>query len=213
MVRPNRPLLAVFLILASVPLGAGAHLQAQDSEKSASDPLGGALLGASSGTVFGLIGGAAVCNRTLLGSVCPRMAAGLGGAIGGVSGAVLGDRNAGLVDDRLGGAGYGALTGGLIGLGLSRFIRQYGWADVGAFAVVGGAVGASPSGAGLGFGIGAILGTVGLLAIPEMKIGDAIGLSVAGLAVGGLAGWVVGASDAEREKGHPILVIPLEIRF
>ena len=50
-----------------------------------------------------------------------------------------------------------------------------------------------------------------MLAIPKMKFGDAVALSVAGLAAGGLAGWVIGASDAE--KGTPRLVVPLEIRF
>jgi hypothetical protein len=115
------------------------------------------------------------------------------------------------LDDRWRGAGYGVLAGGLVGFGLSRVTRQYGWADVGAFAAVGGAIGASPAGAGIGFGIGALLGAVGVLTIPEMKLGDAVALSVAGLAAGGLAGWVVGARNAR--KTFSSLVIPMEIRF
>ena len=204
-------LLGACLLLGLVLWAPPTSLQAQEWENSGSDPIGGAVLGAASGTISGLLGGVAVCNRTLLGPICPRVSAALGGAIGGVSGAVLGDRNGGLLDDRWRGAGYGVLAGGLVGFGLSRVTRQYGWADVGAFAAVGGAIGASPAGAGIGFGIGALLGAVGVLTIPEMKLGDAVALSVAGLAAGGLAGWVVGARNARKTLSS--LVIPLEIRF
>ena len=128
-----------------------------------------------------------------------------------MSGWVLGDRNAGVLDDRWRGAGYGALAGAAVGLGLSWTARQYGWKDVGAFTVMGGAIGASPVGSGIGFGVGAIVGAVGVLTIREMKLGDAVSLSLVGLAAGGLAGWVIGAADAEEET--PLMIIPLEIRF
>jgi len=212
MSRPPPSLLGSCLLLALALRGSTADLLAQEWESSGSDPIGGVLLGASSGTVFGLLGGVAICNRTLHGGGrCPGASAAMGGILGGVSGAVLGDRDAGALDDRWRGAGYGALIGGVAGFGLSRIARQYGWIDVGAFVAVGGAIGASPAGAGLGFGIGAALGTLGWLAIPEMKLGDAVAVSVLGLAAGGLANWVVGASRAG-DQGTP-LVIPLQIRF
>ncbi len=191
--------------------GPSPNLEAQEWENSGSDPIGGAILGASSGTILGLLWGTAVCSRTLFGSTCPRVSAALGGAVGGVSGAVLGDRDADVLDDRWRGAGYGVLAGGVVGLGLSWVARQYGWKDVGAFAAVGGAIGAAPAGVGIGFGIGAAVGTIGVLAIPKIKIGDAVALSLAGMAVGGLADWVMGAGDAE--EGLPRLVVPLQIRF
>ena len=210
----SRPAFSAFrrhLLLVLVLWGPTHGLRAQETESSGSDPIGGALLGASSGTILGLLGGSAVCSRTLFGSTCPRVSAALGGAVGGVSGAVLGDRDAGVLDDRWRGAGYGALAGGVVGFGLSRVARQYGWKDVGAFVAVGGAIGAAPAGVGIGFGIGAAVGAIGVLAIPKMKIGDAVALSLAGMAVGGLADWVMGAGNAE--EGVPRLVVPLQIRF
>jgi len=62
----------------------------------------------------------------------------------------------------------------------------------------------------LGFAAGAAVGTLGWVVIPGMKIGDVVGVSLVGLAVGGLAGWVAGPAMDE----EPIpLVIPLQIRF
>ena len=109
------------------------------------------------------------------------------------------------------GAGYGAVIGGLVGFGLSQGSRQYQGTDVAAFAAVGSAIGASPTGAGIGFGVGAAIGSLAWLASPKLTVGDAVAVSLAGLAVGGLAGWVAGADRAD--SGSPTIVIPLEIRF
>jgi len=195
--------LAMSLALVCLP----ADLLGQEEDK----PVSGAFLGTASGTVLGLLGGVGVCNRTFLGAKCPGVSAAMGGILGGVSGAVLGGEDGGALDDRWRGAGYGAMIGGVVGFGLSRVARQYGWTDVGAFVAVGGAIGASPEGAGAGFGIGAALGTIAWLAIPDLKLGDAVAISVIGLAVGGLADWVMGASRTGNQSTS--LVIPLQIRF
>jgi hypothetical protein len=68
---------------------------------------------------------------------------------------------------------------------------------VAALGLVGGAVGASGPGAAIGFGAGALTGFVLWKAVPSFEFADAVGLSLVGLAAGGLTGWVVRAADAQ----------------
>jgi hypothetical protein len=107
-----------------------------------------------------------ICNRTLAEAHCPRIAAAFGGILGATSGMVMARENRGDLGGEWRGAGYGALIGGAVGLGLAQGIRQYHGTDVFAFAAVGAAIGASPKGAGIGFGVGAALGSLGWLARP-----------------------------------------------
>ncbi len=197
------------LILLALSLCA-SRADAQEGGGSTAAALGGAALGAFSGSVFGLLGGVGPCNRTLSGTVCPRIAAAVGAGAGLVAGAWMGAEDAGSLDARWRGAGYGAAAGTLVGYGLSRGVRQYGWTDVGTFLGVGVALGTAPLGAALGFGTGAAVGGLLWLVVPEMKIGDAVAVSLVGLAVGGLAGWV---SGMEHHGDSSPLVIPLQVRF
>jgi hypothetical protein len=116
----------------------------------------------------------------------------------------------GSIQGRWRGAGYGALIGGIVGFGLSQGVRQYHLADVGAFTAVGAAFGASPKGAGIGLGVGAFLGSLSWMVYPKITVGDAVAISLAGLAAGGLAGWVLGA---EKEPTDFPPLIPFQIRF
>jgi hypothetical protein len=86
---------------------------------------------------------------------------------------------------------------------------------VGTFALVGGAIGASPEGAGIGFGLGAIAGSVGSLFSTSWTLGDAMAMSVMGLAAGGLVGWLVAANKAEEGSplARPSIVLPFQVRF
>lgn len=59
--------------------------------------VGGAALGAYSGTVLGAVGSLIPCTRTYEGPACVRPAAIGGGLIGGLSGATLGAVDASLV--------------------------------------------------------------------------------------------------------------------
>jgi hypothetical protein len=197
------------LILLALSLCA-SRSAAQEPRGSTPAALGGAALGAYSGSVFGLLGGVGPCNRILSGPACPRIAAAVGAGVGLVAGAWMGTEDSGSLNARWRGAGYGAAAGTLVGYGLSRGVRQYGWLDVGTFLGVGVALGTSPLGAVLGFGTGAAVGGLLWLVVPEMKIGDAVAVSLVGLAVGGLAGWVSGM-DVHRDS--PPLVIPLQVRF
>ena len=90
-------------------------------------------------------------------------------------------------------------------------VRQYDWPDVGAAAAVGAALGASPVGAGIGFGVGLTVGSVLWLAMPGRGLPEAAALSLAGLAIGGLFDWVLGAATASSSSGP--LVIPFQIRL
>ena len=187
------------------------HLSAQDNDGSTAAAVGGAVLGTYSGAVLGLLGGFGPCNRTLSGVRCTRIAAALGGAVGLASGIRVGSGDSDALMSRFRGAGYGAAVGGIVGYGLSLGVRQYGWSDVGAFLAVGAGIGASPAGAGLGFGAGAVVGVLSWMAIPRFKIGDAVAISMVGLAAGGLVGWVTGTDNEGSGRGP--IIIPLQIRF
>jgi len=193
-------LVALFLVLFS------------DASAQGRAVLGGVALGGVSGTVLGLVGTAEVCNRTLSGPACPRVAAAVGAALGSMGGGLLGARDQEALRDRLRGAGYGAAAGAVLGYAVTRMVRPYGWRDAATFVVIGGAVGASAKGAGIGFGAGVALGTLAWWLVPEVKLGDTIALSLTGLAVGGIAGWAV-AGGSTGDGDRPALVLPLTIRF
>jgi hypothetical protein len=201
----------VTLFVAGALFFGVGQLSSQEGSGSTGAALGGAMLGAYSGTVLGLLGASGPCNRTLSGARCPRVAAALGGAVGLAAGVRMGRDDRDALTGRFRGAGYGAVVGGLVGYGLSLGVRQYEWLDVGTFAAVGAGIGASPAGAGLGFGAGAVVGALSCLVIPDFKIGDAVALSLVGLTLGGLAGWVMG-TEADGGQG-PAVVIPLQVRF
>lgn len=172
----------------------------------------GAALGGYSGATLGLLGSAEVCNRIVSTETCPRIGSILGGVVGAVGGGVLGDQDPDALRERLEHAGYGGLIGAAVGYGLMRGVRQFGWADAGTFLAVGAGVGASPLGAGIGWGAGALLGTIAWRAIPKVKVGDVVALSIFGMAAGGLVGWAVEWNGSDHQK-EPTLVIPFEIRF
>ncbi len=184
---------------------------AQVPEGSTGAALGGAALGAFSGSALGLVGSLEPCNRSMRGTRCARMTTALGGAVGLVSGAVLGSRSTGALDDRVRGSATGAVVGALVGFGLKVGVRQYDWPDVAAGAVVGAALGAAPKGAGLGFVAGTAVGGLLWLSGTGYDLPDMIGLSLIGAAVGGLANWVIGAARADGEG--ITLTIPLQVRF
>lgn len=185
-------------------------LPAQENSGSTGDAIGGAVLGAYSGTVLGLLGAFGPCNRTLSWARCPRISAVVGGSVGLAGGLRMGAENSDGLHRRWRSAGYGGVIGGLVGYGLSLGVRQYGWPDVGVFLAVGAGIGASPIGAGVGFAAGAVAGTLAWLAVPEFKIGDAAAVSLVGLAAGGLAGWVAGTGSDGKDRP---LLLPLQVRF
>jgi hypothetical protein len=114
-------------------------------------------------------------------------------------GGLIGAQNQDDLRERFTHAGLGTLVGGVIGVGLRRGVRQYGWNDVIVSAAIGGAVGAAPTGAMYGAGAGAVVGSIVWLVVPRSGLPDFIMLTLAGVAVGGLVDWAKGAANANRQ--------------
>jgi hypothetical protein len=182
-----------FVLAAGV---APPAVKAQADDGTAARTIGGAALGGASGAVLGLLGSLEICTRTLLGSRCPASATAVGGSFGVVAGGLLGHRSETALHDRLENAGYGAAIGAVLGVGLRAAVRQLQWGDAAAFAVVGGAIGAAPRGTLIGVAVGAAGG--GALGVIRNRpvLPDAFMLMLVGGAIGGLADWAQGATDA-----------------
>ncbi len=162
--------------------------------------VGGAALGAYSGTVLGAVGSLMPCTRTYEGPACVRPAAIGGGIIGGLSGATLGAVDASLVGNAFVAGVIGASVGGAALLAVQPFLERWSWGDVAAGAVIGGAVAASGPGAAIGFGAGAIVGVATWQLFPGVKLPDAVAVTLFGLAAGGIGGWVWRAIDAKENQ-------------
>lgn len=195
-------LAAVIGIAISVPCGAFG----QNADGSTAGAVGGAVLGAASGSMLGLIGGLEGCNRTHRPSRCSRITTAAGAAIGLTAGAAIGWDNTSGLDDRLENAAWGAAAGVVLGTALRRFVRHYEWSDVASVTVLGAAIGASAKGSGLGFAAGSAIGLLLWQLDPSVGPGGAVAWGLAGLAVGGLASWVVEAVRGVSEPGGLPLV-------
>ena len=187
--------------MISAPYGA----LGQNGEGSTGRAIGGAALGAASGSMLALTGGLVGCNRTLRPSRCSRITTVAGAAIGLTAGAAIGWRNDSGLDDRLESAAFGVAAGVVAGVGLKYFIRQYEWSDVAAASVLGLSVGASAKGSGLGFAAGSVVGLLLWRLHPSVGPGGAVAWALAGMAVGGLGDWVADAVQGGSEQsGIPL---------
>lgn len=171
----------------------------------------GAALGLYSGGMLGLMGTMMPCNRTIQGERCTASGVGTGAAMGMVMGGLIGAQNTNALDIRLENAGIGALAGAVVGVGLRQAVRQYGWGDVGAAALVGGAFGAAARGSFIGLGAGTVTGAVAWWLVPDSGIADFVMLSLVGAAVGGMVDWTRGAASAKRDRPPPSFTV-LSIR-
>ncbi len=165
----------------------------QNGQGSTCAALGGAALGAVSGSMLALSGGLGACNRTLYPTRCSRITTATGAVIGLVTGAVIGWENRSALDDRVENAAYGTLVGAAGGVVMKLGLQHYGWPDVAAVSAVGLAVGASIEGAGIGLAVGTVTGLALWGLHPSVGPGGAVAWGLAGMAVGGLADWVAGA--------------------
>lgn len=205
------------LLIAVVLVPAAATAQetagGESTEGSTGAAIGGAVLGAYSGTVLATMGSLIPCTRTYEGPACVRPAAIAGGLIAGISGASLGAADAGRVEDYFVAGVIGAGVGGAALLALQPFLERWSWADVGAGALVGGAIAASGTGAAIGFGAGAVIGVATWQLVPAMKLPDAAAVTLFGLAAGGIGGWVLRALDAhDSGNGSEPAVLSFTIR-
>ena len=157
----------------------------------------GGALGLYSGALLGAAGSMIPCTQTAAGVKCVRAAAAAGGVIGLISGLYLGDADEDGIAASYRGAAYGALAGAAVGFALKEVIPHYGWLDVATGAAIGAGVGAAAEGSVIGLAVGSAVGVVLWRAVPAIEFPDAVGIAVAGLAVGGLTSWVVRAVDAQ----------------
>ena len=180
-------------------------------EGSAGSTWGGIALGAYSGTVFGLLGTMLPCNRTLAGARCAASGASAGAALGLAMGGIIGGQNQDAIIARAKSAGWGALTGAVVGTVMWKAVRQYSYADAAMIMAVGGAIGAAPKGAGVGAGVGAATGALAWWLLPDSGLPDFVMLTLAGVAVGGILDWGLGAGDANRAEPvfTPTFSIPI----
>lgn len=194
----SRHLRSKLLALLVVGLTLPSSASAQSFEGSTLSTFGGLVLGAYSGAGLGMLGTMMPCNRTLVGGRCTASGASAGSALALAMGGLIGAQNQGDLQDRFTNAGIGTLIGGVVGVGLRRGVRQYGWNDVIVSAAIGGAIGAAPRGAMYGAGAGVVAGSIVWLIIPDGGLPEFIMLTLAGVTVGGLVDWAQGAADANR---------------
>lgn len=184
------------LILTGLPSASSAQTYEGDTWTT----VGGATLGLVSGSAMGVLGTMMPCNRTLMGDRCVASGVGTGAAMGMVMGGLIGAQNTNALDIRAENAGIGLVVGAVVGVGLRRAVRQYGWTDVGTAALLGGAIGAAPVGSGIGAGAGAVTGALAWWLIPDATIADMAMISLLGLAVGGMVDWADGAASAKSDR-------------
>ena len=200
---------ATLVVVAGMVISAPCSALGQNSEGSTAAALGGAALGAVSGSMLGLLGGLEACNRTFHPTRCSRIATVTGAAIGLTAGAVIGSGGNSSLDDRVENAALGAALGAGVGLGLKTFVRQYDWPDVAAASLLGLSIGAAAEGSGLGLAAGAAAGFLLWRLDPSVGPAGILVWSLAGLAVGGLADWVADAVEGDSGTGP----IPLSFSF
>ncbi len=205
------PLVAV---LATLGLGFGGGAHAQESEGSAWAAIGGGALGLYSGATLGLLGSLTPCSQTYAGAKCVRIVTIAGGAVGLVSGVMLGAADRDRIGDHARDAGYGALIGAGVGMGLRPFVQRFGWQDVTGMALAGGAIGASAKGAGIGFAAGSLVGLALWQIFPGFDLPDVVAAALAGMAIGGVGALATEGVDRQTTDVPALHVIaPLAVRF
>lgn len=196
-------------IIFGGPVDAGAQV----SGSSGAAVAGGAL-GAASGAALALFGSLVPCSQTRPGPACVRWSAVGGGALGLTGGAFLGHADVGRLRNAAWGAGVGLVAGATGALLLRSAAERFGWQDVAVVGVLGGAIGAVPVGSAFGLAGGTALGLAARALVPSFDTPDLIGAAVAGLALGGLAEWLVrGIGAGPGEEPSFSVVLPVAVGF
>lgn len=204
---------AIALLTAALLFGSGAA-HAQDASGSTGAALAAGGLGLAAGATLGVVGSIVPCSQTLPGPRCVRAAALAGAGYGLVFGAAVGAQDSDAAADAWRNAGIGAAAGLAVGAALTPFVQRWAWYDAVALGGVGAAVGSSPVGAGIGFAAGGVAGLVLWRAVPGFGPANAAGVALAGLVIGGLAGWFAQAVDAaDAHGGRPPMTLGLSLAF
>jgi len=199
MVRRAFHFLTVLLMAwftVTVCSGSARQVLAQEVNGSDGAKVAGAALGLYSGATLGGMASLIPCNQTMAGVTCVRTVAALGAGIGLVSGLTLGGEDAEAVWNAYRRAGVGLVAGSVAVLALKPFVDRWSWGDVAAGAVIGSSIAAGGSGAWIGLVLGTGVGVGLWQLIPTMRMPDAIGVGLIGMAVGGFTSWIVKAVNA-----------------
>jgi hypothetical protein len=188
--------------------------EAQEPTGSTGAAVAGGALGLASGAALGAVGSMIPCSQTRAGPVCVRWSALGGGAIGLTGGAMLGSGDSDRLGDAAIGAGIGFVAGALGGLLIRSKAERFGWQDVAAVGLFGGAIGAAPRGSAIGLLGGSAIGLAAWALWDDFKGPDLFGAALAGLAIGGLAEWLARGIDARSGGGEELRVtVPLKVGF
>ena len=198
---------------AGLTVAHGAPARAQETSGSTWAAVGGGALGLYSGAVLGSMGSWLPCNRTYQSMTCVRVSTVGAGVIGAASGIVIGAVDSETLGDAALGAGIGFAAGAAAGIVMKPFLQRFGWDDVAAVGLMGGAIGASPVGAAVGLGAGTLIGVVLWQVVPSIELSDALAFSVGGMALGGLTGWVYRAFDVESSQPSGVARAAIPIGF
>jgi len=199
------------IALLAMP-GAAAPAFAQPSGSAAAAVAGGAL-GLASGASLAFVGSLVPCTQTRPGPTCVRWSAIGGGALGLTGGALLGAADSEQLEDVAVGAGIGFLAGAAAGLVLKSAAERFGWLDVAAVGLFGGAVGAAPVGSAVGLLGGSALGLAAWSLWDSFETPDLIGAAAAGLAIGGIAEWLARGIDASGDAAPVSVSFPVTVGF
>jgi hypothetical protein len=137
------------------------------------------------------------CSQTGPGPTCVRWSAIGGGVIGVTGGALLGAGDSDRLADAALGAGIGFVAGAIGGMLLKPKAERFGWQDVAAVGLFGGAIGSAPRGSAIGLLGGSAVGLVTWALVDDFKGPDLLGAALAGLAIGGISEWLVRGIDSQ----------------
>ena len=203
--------LAAALAVTAVP-----DCPAQESGGSTAAAVAGGALGLTSGALLGTVGSIPPCWQTVAGLHCVRWSAGLGATVGVVSGVLIGAADTDRIEQAATSAAIGLGVGLAAGLALKPIAQRFGWQDVLATGLMGGAIGAAPLGAVIGLGCGTVVGTVLWGTVDGITLPDAVGVGILGMSLGALGEWVIAAIEAQSGgDAAPGLsvVVPVTVRF
>ena len=74
-------------------------------------------------------------------------------------------------------------------------------------------MGGAPAEAGIGLAAGSVAGALLWKFIPAFDVADAVSLSLGGLALGGLGGWIYSAAQASKENNGAQFILPITLTF
>jgi hypothetical protein len=182
---------------------------AQSDSAPTSRIVAGSLLGFYSGGLVSNIGSTVWCTETAWGAGCIRTFTVLGAAVGATAGGFLADRDRDALERTAIRAAVGFGIGGAFGIAARYTKSAVGWRDALMIGAIGGAIGAKPFGAALGFSGGLIVGFGASYVIPGFGLPEIAATTLAGMALGVLTDWVLSAQAAQDSMEGPSLSMPL----